>query len=183
MVSNLSPGGTGTVGQLAAVNGSVLFTADDRVRGQEVWRYVPDPPLLVTDAAFDHAAAAPAPHRLTFRLSAAAAALPQPGELSLHNLTTDTPVAAADFVRTYDAAARTVTFTFPGLAGGVLPNGNYRALLPAGAASDAAGNALGKDHVIEFYVLHGDVNRDRAVNGTDFALLAGNFGQTGMTYA
>jgi cytochrome c len=32
-------------------------------------------------------------------------------------------------------------------------------------------------------LLPGDINRDRSVNGTDFAILAGNFGKTGVTYA
>jgi hypothetical protein len=36
--------------------------------------------------------------------------------------------------------------------------------------------------MIDFFVLTGDVNRDRSVNGTDFAILAGNFGRTGRTY-
>jgi hypothetical protein len=27
--------------------------------------------------------------------------------------------------------------------------------------------------MLDFYVLAGDINRDRAVNGTDFAILAG----------
>jgi hypothetical protein len=39
------------------------------------------------------------------------------------------------------------------------------------------------DHVLNFFALAGDLNRDRAVNGTDFAILAGNFGRTGMTFA
>ena len=39
------------------------------------------------------------------------------------------------------------------------------------------------DQVQTFFVLHGDINRDRAGNGSDFAILAGNFGKTGMTYA
>jgi hypothetical protein len=42
---------------------------------------------------------------------------------------------------------------------------------------------MAADHVQTFFVLHGDINRDRAVNGSDFAILAGNFGKTGMTYA
>jgi Dockerin type I domain len=42
---------------------------------------------------------------------------------------------------------------------------------------------MAADHVQTFFALAGDLNRDRAVNGTDFAVLAGNFGKTGMTYA
>jgi hypothetical protein len=49
--------------------------------------------------------------------------------------------------------------------------------------SDAAGNALvGFTATVDFFVLAGDVNRDRMVNSTDFALLAQNFGRTGRTY-
>jgi dockerin type I repeat protein len=49
--------------------------------------------------------------------------------------------------------------------------------------ADAAGNAMAADAAGEFFQLIGDVNRDRRVDGTDFAILAGNFGKTGMTYA
>jgi hypothetical protein len=35
---------------------------------------------------------------------------------------------------------------------------------------------------VEIVPLPGDINRDRFVNGSDFAILAGNFGRTGMTY-
>jgi hypothetical protein len=37
-------------------------------------------------------------------------------------------------------------------------------------------------YVFVFHVLAGDVNGDRAVDGTDFATLAGNFGKQGMTH-
>jgi hypothetical protein len=35
---------------------------------------------------------------------------------------------------------------------------------------------------VEIVPLPGDINRDRTVNGSDFAILAGNFGRTGVTY-
>jgi hypothetical protein len=38
-------------------------------------------------------------------------------------------------------------------------------------------------HSFAFFALAGDLNRDRSVSGTDFAILAGNFGRTGMTFA
>jgi hypothetical protein len=50
-------------------------------------------------------------------------------------------------------------------------------------ALDGNGDGVaGDDAAGEFFVLAGDVNRDRAVNGSDFALLAANFGRTGRTY-
>jgi hypothetical protein len=78
---------------------------------------------------------------------------------------------------TYDPATNAATFTFANP-----PNGNYRATLGRAGVTDAAGNPLAADHVVEFFVLAGDLNRDRRVNGSDFAILAGNFGKDGMTF-
>jgi hypothetical protein len=87
----------------------------------------------------------------------------------------------ADQVRVaYDPGLSTATFTFSA----ALANANYRAVLAGAGVSDAAGNVMAANHSIDFFALAGDVNRDRAVNGTDFAILAGNFGKSlGMTYA
>jgi hypothetical protein len=63
-----------------------------------------------------------------------------------------------------------------------VPDGNYRLILRRGAVADAAGKPLPVDFSFDLFVLAGDVNRDRAVNGADFALLAANFGRSGMTY-
>jgi hypothetical protein len=65
-----------------------------------------------------------------------------------------------------------------------LPEGNYRASLASGEVRDAEGNPLvGANPVLEFWVLGGDINGDRAVNGSDFAILAGNFGKAGMSHS
>jgi hypothetical protein len=79
----------------------------------------------------------------------------------------------------FDAATRTATFTFTG----TLPDGNYTATLAPGGVTDAASNAMAAGYSFAFFALAGDLNRDRAVNGTDFAILAGNFGKAGMTFA
>jgi hypothetical protein len=52
--------------------------------------------------------------------------------------------------------------------------------------TDASGNALSNSLVLQGpteYVLAGDINRDRFVNGSDFAILAGNFGKSGRDYS
>jgi len=85
------------------------------------------------------------------------------------------PVASV----TYDAASNTAVFNFAGL----LPNGNYRATIAAAGITDASGNSMPAGFTFDFYFLAGDINGDRAVNGTDFAILAANFGRTGQTYA
>jgi hypothetical protein len=42
---------------------------------------------------------------------------------------------------------------------------------------------MAADATLDFFALAGDINRDRTVNGADFAILAGNFGRTGMSYS
>ncbi len=64
-----------------------------------------------------------------------------------------------------------------------LPDGNYRATLPAGSVRDAAGNVLAGAFTLEFHVLAGDANRDRTVNLSDFNTLAANFGQSPRTFS
>jgi hypothetical protein len=64
-----------------------------------------------------------------------------------------------------------------------LPNGNYRLTIPAAAVADAAGNVLGHDLTLDFFVLAGDANRDRVVGIDDLSLLAQNYNKTGRTYA
>jgi hypothetical protein len=80
---------------------------------------------------------------------------------------------------TFDPATRTATFTFTG----TLPDGNYTAMLSPAGTTDSAGLAMQAGHSFAFFALAGDLNRDRSVSGTDFAILAGNFGRTGMTFA
>src|SRR6185312_2569192 len=77
----------------------------------------------------------------------------------------------------------TVTVGFPGYSGGVLPDGNYRVTLAAGAMHDAAGNPLGRDFAFDFFVLAGDMNRDRVVNFDDLLVVAKNYNKTGATWA
>jgi hypothetical protein len=90
----------------------------------------------------------------------------------------DTPAASV----TYDSATNTATFTLTSRAGGILPDGNYQATLAAAGVLNARGVPVRSDSLLEFFVMAGDTNRDRFVNGTDFAILAGNFGRSGMTY-
>jgi hypothetical protein len=59
-----------------------------------------------------------------------------------------------------------------------LPDGNYRATLPAGSFTDIGGTPSVVDGVIDFYILAGDANRDRTVNFDDLLILARNYNQT-----
>jgi hypothetical protein len=101
-------------------------------------------------------------------------------DLTVRNLTAGNTLPRDAFTVTTSSATNTAVFTY---TAGRLPDGNYRATLAAADVRDRAGNRLAADHTLAFFFLRGDINRDRAVNGSDFAILAGNFGKTGMTYA
>ena len=59
-----------------------------------------------------------------------------------------------------------------------LADGDYVASIPAGSIADAAGNVLAEDATLNFWVLSGDVNRDRVVNIFDFFAARSNVGDT-----
>jgi hypothetical protein len=117
------------------------------------------------------------PMSLDFQFSEDVQASVSAGDLLLQNLTTGATISTGNLVFEY-VAGNTLTFRFPGYSLGDLPDGNYLAMLPAAAISDAAGNAMAGDHQFSFYVLNGDANRDRKVDTQDFNLLVGNYGRS-----
>jgi hypothetical protein len=121
------------------------------------------------------------PNRLRYAFSEPVQMSLELADLLVQRLDASGPVTVPPASFTHDAASNIATFTF----NGALPPGNYRATLRAPGVSDFAANALPADHVVEFFALPGDLNRDRSVNGTDFAVLAGNFGRsgTGVSFA
>jgi hypothetical protein len=74
----------------------------------------------------------------------------------------------------YDSATNTATFN---VAGGILPDGNYRATLRYQNVNNNLGMQPSADESLDFFVLNGDLNRDRSVSISDFIDLASNFGQ------
>jgi probable HAF family extracellular repeat protein len=140
---------------------------------------VAPPAAQVLRADFDWRGGA---QRLTFQFSGDASGQVSLADLVLQNADTGAAVDPAAVAMSYDRASHTATFTFPGYSGGTLPNGNYRATLAPPGVQSASARVVAAGASLEFFVLAGDVNRDRMVNGADFATLAGNFGRTGMTF-
>jgi uncharacterized delta-60 repeat protein len=134
------------------------------------------PRMIDAAHAYD---ARPPSLRLTF--SEDIAGTVESTDFVLINPATGQPVGGSLTV-SYDSTSRQVEVTYTQQPG-ALPDGNYRLLLPAGAVGDAALTPTVEDFTFDFYVLGGDINRDRAVNGSDFAILAGNFGRSGVTFA
>jgi hypothetical protein len=75
----------------------------------------------------------------------------------------------------YDPATNTATFDF---ALGLL-DGDYRATLHAAGVTNDEGTPLEGNDVLNFFVLLGDLNRDRSVSIADFIELAAHFNQPG----
>jgi hypothetical protein len=103
-------------------------------------------------------------------------------DLVLQDLTTNTTVPSAVVSATFNVLSNEIVFRFPGYAGGVLPDGNYRATLPAGSLSDTAGNLLPAPAPLDFFAFAGDANRDRKVDFSDLVVLAQNYNTQGKTF-
>jgi hypothetical protein len=94
-------------------------------------------------------------------------------DLTLTNLTSGRDVdCAALATLVYDANTRSATWTF---STALLPDGNYRAVVPPGAISDSTNTPLASDNHLDFFVLGGDANRDRLVDINDLSVLASNW--------
>jgi Bacterial Ig-like domain/Dockerin type I domain len=135
-------------------------------------------PPLVTASGFVYETS---PHRITMTFSEDVQATLAAPDLLVQKLGEGGGATSLPTLD-YSAATRTATFSFSSYPGGQLPDGNYRATIPAGAVADAAGNPMAA-FTLDFFVLAGDLNRDRFVNGADFSILAANFGKSGQTYA
>src|SRR5205085_361103 len=99
------------------------------------------------------------------------------------NQTTSTTVPSGSIAVSYDSGSNTASFTFPGYASGILPDGNYHATLPAGSVTDSAGNPLATDYNLDFFFLTADANHDRSVNTLDFNSLVASFNATGKSFS
>ncbi|HYE19529.1 MAG TPA: hypothetical protein VEA69_13845 [Tepidisphaeraceae bacterium] len=106
-------------------------------------------------------------------------------DLLVRNDTTGQTVTELAFA--YDAATRTATFSYTGTAGpgtGILPDGNYTAMLRAAGFGGTGGWPLdgnadgtpGDDLALTFFQLVGDADRNRQVALNDLVILANHYG-------
>jgi len=108
-------------------------------------------PPTVTASAY-HFDAHPSTFTITFSEDVSASLASNP--IIVANLTTP---GSVPYTGSYNAATNTYTMTFAA----TLPDANYRVTMPA-TVKDATGNSL-TTTTADFFVLKGDVNRDRSV--------------------
>lgn len=111
-----------------------------------------------------------APQRATFRFNQDVAASISGNDFAVVGPSGDVPF---DFA--YDNVSNTATLSFAG----ILPDANYTATATAAGITNAAGQPLLADSVLNFFFLNGDANRDRRVDIGDFAILASRFNLPG----
>lgn len=106
-------------------------------------------------------------------------------ELNLIITTTSEQIPFANVQLAYDTATNTASFTFPGYINGVLPAGNYTAVIH-GSLPDLFGNQLGTEIPLSFTVatmppaLPGDYNQNGEVDAADYILWRTTLGTTGL---
>lgn len=112
------------------------------------------------------------PHRLAILFSENVGASLGAGDFEVTNLDGGvSPIATLSI----DPSGTVATLNY----GGTLADGNYRLRVVANGVNDVAGNPMTADHILDFFVFSGDANRDRSVNLSDFAIVAGNFNAPG----
>jgi hypothetical protein len=134
-------------------------------------------PPQVLSSSFNHLRA---PHALTIAFNEDVRASLSSDDLAVTNLTSGQTIPSSQLLLSYDSPTNIATFTY---AGGILPDGNYRATIRSDAVRDAAGNALSGEQSFDFFVLAGDANRDRLVNQLDLDILVMNWQQSGRSFA
>jgi len=102
------------------------------------------------------------------------------GALKIKNRSTGVEMPSPTLL-SFDLATHTALFRLPQSG---LPDGDYQAALSSGyGLVDLASNRLVDGFSFDFFLLKGDLNRDRQVNIADFITLSSNFGKTNATYA
>jgi hypothetical protein len=140
----------------------------------------PNAPPLMLSSTFNVDLA---PQQISFAFSENVSRSLWAGDLVLTNLASGTTIPASSIALDYNATTFTARFTFPGLPGGILPDGNYRAVLPAEEVADDLNLSLAVNATLDFYVLGGDANRDHKVDVADLAILSSNWQQSPRTFS
>jgi len=134
----------------------------------------------VTTAVFNYLTA----QQLVYTFSEAMAPLTLTSfNVTITDTDTSTDLDNGNFAAAKSGGNTIATFTFPGYANSILPDGNYQSVVTG--QQDVAGNAMAVDPSApySFFVLAGDADRSKTVDTIDFNLLAANFSQSGQNFS
>lgn len=122
-----------------------------------------------------------APHKIQFEFDRNVSAFLNASSVKVYNLTTGEQVPPSQILYSYDAGTNTATFTFngefiEGFPSGMLPEGNYRAVLTAKYTGAGGTEYIAAEDVYDFYFYFGDIDRNRIVDADDWTVLLSYFG-------
>jgi hypothetical protein len=127
--------------------------------------------FAATDGVFDVNGTGGPVVRITFERNIANSTL-DASDLRITDLDSGAVTTPATSV-SYNGATRTATWVLPP----ALPDGDYRATLPAGSVQAVGGDPLWPDHNIDFFIMAGDADHNGVIDGDDYALIDTGFNQ------
>ena len=134
----------------------------------------------VSSSTFDFNAAKPTV-RYTFSQDVGASL--HAADFIITNTSTGQTVPTSSMALAWEVSTRQLSISFPGYPGGVLPDGNYHALVRSSGVVGNAGNPMAADYSFGFFALAGDANHDRIVDVSDLGVLATNWQLSSRTFA
>lgn len=175
---NLVAGATSIVDLKVDDSGALFFLQRGGSQGVRVLR-ISTPQVMSDRFDFDQELLTEPPHSIQFRFTHDVSASLSVDDLTVVNTTTNTTISPTLFELTnYDPGTNIVTFAYDG----ILPDGDYTATLDGAGITNINQTPLAGDYVAEFYVLAGDLNRDRVVDFDDLLIVAQNYGEAGHRY-
>jgi len=129
----------------------------------------------ITGASFNYLTA---PQNVTLNFDTNVQADLSLDDLVVDRLSNNTTLARTNQSLAYNTSTNVATVTFPGEANqgitGMLPDGNFQTIV-----SEEGIPGMTSEHLLNFFFLTADVNRDRAVSSADEAIVTANFGTSG----
>jgi hypothetical protein len=126
----------------------------------------------VTASQFLYDAPKPA---LLFTFSQQVGAAVDPSDIIVTNTTTGMVIPTSAIALSYNTPTRTLTVTFPEIFQGVLPNGNYTAIVSATGIVGNSANPMATDYQLPFRVLAGDADGNGIINFDDYVRIDNGF--------
>jgi ELWxxDGT repeat protein len=169
-VTDINPGSDASSPALmTAVGSNLFFAATDPTHGREMWMLGDEFAPILWPGNYS-----PVNNQLTVSMNESVDIAQLNAVLQLTNLSTGQSIPSSARSITWDASTTTATAAFSNL-----PDGNYRAQIPANTLADPSGNTITSDYTTDFFILTADANHDRTVNALDFNTLATNYGKPG----